>query len=626
MELYTAQWKGGAPCQSGSDGECTSSERDPLYPDRMEQKNGHYLDTGLDGTKGEANGYSGKKDETPVPTPFFVYYLACFATIGGLLFGYDTGIVSGSMLLIEDYFNLSTFWKELIVSGTVGAAAIFALFAGFTCDVLGRKITIMMASVVFVIGAVIMGAANSKEMLLGGRFVVGIGIGFASMTVPVYVAEAAPPAIRGRLVTLNQLFITIGILISSIVAGAFSSMKETGWRYMLGLAGVPGIIQFIGFLYLPESPRWLVSKGKDEKAKAVLQRIRGRADVEEEIQEIKQAVEDDQKQSGFVLGRVMRTPHVRKALFVGSGLQIFQQLCGINTVIYYSATILRMAGFPPEAAIWLVLVPNSINFLSTIAGVALVERLGRKKLTVASFGGVIIALVVLAAGFQLSANFSPSLDKNITEMSVNGNPFDDECFNASYSSCEQCIEHKHCGFCFKDSGDFGSCLKADPDDEDAGAITGRCNETVMGTQGVDWSHGYCPTDFNWMAVVGLALFVLAFAPGLGPMPWTINSEIYPLWARSTCNSIATGFNWICNLVVSLFFLTLTETITKYGAFWLFGGVCFLGMLFTIAFVPETKNKSLEEVERLFMGSKAKSSVYEREIEASTPKESSVATP
>lgn len=552
-------------------------------------------------------------------TPFFVYYLSCFATIGGLLFGYDTGIVSGSMLLIKDYFELSTIWQELIVSGTVAAAAVFSLFAGFMCDFFGRKVTIMVASVVFVAGAVIMGAAENKEMLLAGRIVVGIGIGFASMTVPVYVAEAAPPAIRGRLVTLNQLFITIGILISSVIAGAFSELKTTGWRYMLALAGVPGIIQFIGFIYLPESPRWLVMKGKDEQAITVLRRIRGKEDVHAEINEIKEVIEDDKKNEGFVLGRVFSTPHVRKALFVGCGLQVFQQLVGINTVIYYSATILKMAGFPPEDAIWLVLVPNGINFFATIAGVALVERLGRKKLTIVSFIGIMIALIVLAVGFQLSANFSPDLSFNRTETFENGTFLYDGCYNKNYSNCETCIENTDCGFCYQGSGSDGSCLKVSKKNEDTLSMYGRChNDSLKSSYSVKFSHGYCPTDYTWMAVLGLALFVLSFAPGLGPMPWTINSEIYPMWARSTGTALATGCNWICNLIVSLFFLTLTETITKYGAFWLFCGISSLGMIFTIIFVPETKNKSLEEVEELFKGKKKRGADnlgYEREIPA-----------
>ncbi|XP_076447310.1 proton myo-inositol cotransporter-like [Babylonia areolata] len=529
---------------------------------------------------------------------FFVWVLASFATIGGLLFGYDTGIVSGSMLLIQPYFDLSTVWEEAIVSGTIGAAAVFALIAGFLVDLIGRKKTIMIASFIFAVGAIIMAVSNSKEVLLVGRIVVGMGIGFASMSVPIYVAESAPPAIRGRLVTLNQLFITIGILLSSVIAGAFSEMKETGWRYMLGIAAAPGVFQFLGFFYLPESPRWLVSKGRDEEARRVLQRIRGRQDVDSELQEVKEA--EDNKHSGFVLGQILKTPHVLKALFVGCGLQLFQQLCGINTVIYYSATILKQAGFPPSQAIWLVCVPFGVNFLATFIGLWAVERLGRKLLLIVSFVGVIIALIVLAIGFLLSIKYSPTVGGNST-VSLNGSLALNKCM--TYSVCEDCVSNDKCGFCYDDNQEgSASCLLALDGDEDLFADSGRCSRGYqpLATESMKWTYGYCPTDYTWMAVLGLALFVLSFAPGLGPMPWTINSEIYPMWARGTGVSIATMVNWAFNLVVSFSFLTMLENITKYGTFFLFTGICVLGLLFTVVFVPETKNKSLEEVEELFM--------------------------
>ncbi|KAK7102892.1 hypothetical protein V1264_021050 [Littorina saxatilis] len=545
----------------------------------------------------------GSSPAKPQGNRTFVYVLACFATIGGLLFGYDTGIVSGSMLLIQPYFELNTFWQELIVSGTIGAAAIFALIAGPCCDIFGRKKVIMVASFIFTVGAIVMAISPNKWVLLAGRIIVGIGIGFASMTVPVYVAESAPPDIRGRLVTLNQLFITIGVLLSSVLAGAFSEMEDTGWRYMLGLAGVPGAIQFIGFIYLPESPRWLVSKGRDEEALKVLKRIRGHDDVDEEFKEVKDA--ESNKQSGFVLSQIMNTPHVRRALFVGCGLQLFQQLCGINTVIYYSATILKMSGFPPKQAIWLVCVPFGVNFLATFIGVWAVERLGRKILLCISFVGVTIALIVLAMGFLLSAKHSPAINGTMSVTYPNGSAVHDQC--QQYSICEDCILNADCGYCYDDNqSGSATCLlaKGDKDkDKDLYADYGRCStnhtDAPAGSD-MKWTHGYCPTDYTWMSVLGLALFVLSFAPGLGPMPWTINSEIYPMWARGTGVAISTMFNWIFNLAVSFSFLTLLETITKYGTFFLFMGVCVFGLAFTVIFVPETRNLSLEEVEELFM--------------------------
>ncbi|XP_045164785.2 proton myo-inositol cotransporter-like [Mercenaria mercenaria] len=560
---------------------------------------------------------------------FFVYYLTCFATMGGLLFGYDTGIISGSMLLIGDNWNLSTIWKELIVSATVGAAALFALIAGYLTDCIGRKKVVMLASVIFTGGAVLMGVSQNKEMLLAGRLVVGAGIGFASMSIPVYVAEAAPADIRGRLVTINQLFITIGILISSIVAGLFSGMQEDGWRYMLGLAGVPSVIQFFGFIGLPESPRWLMEKGRREDAMKALQKIRKVKRVENELKEIEMAI-DQSRQAEMeggkgVLGRMLRTQPVRRALFLGCGMQLFQQLCGINTVIYYSASILKLAGFPVELAIWLVCVPNTVNCLCTFIGIWLVERSGRRWLTIFSMIGVMIGLAVLAIGFQLSIKFTPEM--GVYEAGMNNNSMTNstnKCF--SFNLCEDCITDEGCGFCYeKDNGaSSGSCLPAFKDNPERYAYLQyndtrtnnftdanfRCNkistwDKPRSERIYNWADSFCPTKYSWMAVLGLALFVMGFAPGLGPMPWTINSEIYPNWARSTGTSLATATNWVFNLIVSLTFLSLLESVGKYGTFWLYFGVCFLGMLFMCFMLPETKNKSLEQVQELFMSAEYK---------------------
>ncbi|KAL5013672.1 hypothetical protein ScPMuIL_007942 [Solemya velum] len=529
----------------------------------------------------------------------YIYLLTCFATVGGLLFGYDTGIVSGSLLLIGDEWSLSTIWREAIVSATIGAAAISALVAGYLADKFGRKKVIMAASLIFTAGAVVMGSSANKEMLLVGRLIVGIGIGFASMVVPVYVAESAPSSIRGRLVTLNQVFITVGILVSSIVAGLFSKNKETGWRWMLGLAGVPSIVQFIGFLWLPETSRWLTANGRDDEARETIDKIHGPQYVDEEFNEISKMVMQQEKDKEenpskiYVYKKIFTTQPVRRALFLGCGLMFFQQMCGINTVIYYSASILRMAGFPSELAIWLVCVPNAVNFLCTFIGIWLVERVGRRMLTIVSTLGVVMALVVLGIGFQLSSINTPGV--SLIEV-------DDYC--SQFRTCEPCTDNSNCGFCYigGEEKTSGSCLHLSEDGPErfANLSSVRCGEPNQKSGTYEWADSYCPTDYSWMAVLGLALFVMGFAPGLGPMPWTINAEIYPLWARSTATSIATAVNWGCNLIISLTFLTLTEHITKYGTFYLFTGICGLGVIFMMAFLPETKNRTLEEMELVFM--------------------------
>nr|XP_027236034.1 proton myo-inositol cotransporter-like [Penaeus vannamei] len=194
-------------------------------------------------------------------TPAAIILLAVFSAIGGFLFGYDTGVVSGAMILVRDEFELSTVWHELIVSSTIGAAWLAALAAGPATDRFGRRPVILVASVVFTVGAVVMGAAPEKVTLLIGRIIVGLGIGMASMSVPVYLSESSPADLRGRITVTNNIFITGGQLIASVICGAFSKVPQ-GWRYMLGLAALPSVVQLMGFAFMPESPRWLILKGR----------------------------------------------------------------------------------------------------------------------------------------------------------------------------------------------------------------------------------------------------------------------------------------------------------------------------------------------------------------------------
>ncbi|KAL8621780.1 hypothetical protein ACOMHN_016267 [Nucella lapillus] len=504
------------------------------------------------------------------------------------------------MLLLRDEFSLSSLEQELVVSVTILAAFVAALFGGFLSDRFGRRICTILASIIFTVGAVILGIAQNVAMLIAGRLTLGLGIGIASMTVPVYIAEVAPPHLRGRLLTINVLFITGGQFIASLLDGGFSYLQKDGWRYMLGLAGVPSLIQLTGFIFLPESPRFLMKKGSEDGARRVLVSLRGTSDVEKELQEIRETCRQDEEARKHskkpTIIRMLQSGNMRRALVVGCGLQLFQQLSGINTVMYYSASIIKMAGITNQhTAIWLAAMTAGVNFVFTLVGVWLVERIGRKPLILASMAGVILSLIVLAVGFQLNAFNSPPITFNETLDNST-------CF--SYSSCESCIEDKSCGFCYPDaSGDpvNGSCLAVSTKD-DAFSRAGRCsvNSTaVPGGSPMVWAYQYCPTPYSWMAIFGLALYLMFFAPGMGPMPWTINAEIYPLWARSTGNSMSAATNWIANLLVSMTFLTLTETLTKYGTYWLFVGIACLGFLFFLLLLPETKGKKLEEVEELF---------------------------
>lgn len=278
------------------------------------------------------------------PLSWLVIVLTPTACIGGFLFGYDTGVISGAMLLIDADFDLTDFQEEVVVSVTIGAAAVASLAGGTAMQNWGRRPVIIFAGAVFTVGAVVLAAAQSYGDLVIGRLIVGVGIGLASLTTPVYIAEAAPANLRGKLVTLNTLFITGGQVIAGVVAGLFSSTSG-GWRYMFGLSGIPSVLLVVGFLFLPESPRWLVSAGERRKAAVALQAIRGVPDVHVEIDEL--IASATEARTGVLRSRItvvglLTDRRIRRALVLGCGLQLLQQFCGINTLMYYSATIMRL--------------------------------------------------------------------------------------------------------------------------------------------------------------------------------------------------------------------------------------------------------------------------------------------
>lgn len=245
-----------------------------------------------------------------------------------------------------------------------------------------------------------------------------------------------------------------------------------------------------------------------------------------------------------------------------------------------------------QRVIWLAAVIAFGNFIFTIVGVCLVEKMGRRRLLLASLAGVTFSLFLLGGAFYMAEQH----DTPISVREVVTSNIGDKCPTSGF--CLNCLE-ANCGFCSVKDGTNnpvnGSCVPFSGSSYHA--AYGRCKASDRDTT---WSYAACPYKYAWVAIVALVLYIAAFAPGMGPMPWTINSEIYPLWARSTGNAFATATNWACNLVISMTFLSLTEWITRYGAFWLYGGISFCGWVFFYFRVPETKGKSLEELEHLFI--------------------------
>jgi MFS transporter, SP family, galactose:H+ symporter len=326
----------------------------------------------------------------------FVYLAAVFAGLGGLLFGYDTGVISGAQLFFANDFSLSTFALEVMVAAGLAGAAAGALLGGRLADLFGRRTLLIITAIIFAAGAVLCAAASSAAILFAGRIIVGVGIGLSSGTVPVYISEVSPPDARGWTVSLFQLSITVGILLAYLVDYAFADSQ--GWRWMFGLAVIPAAIFALGMYFLPESPRWLIRRGRQEAARAILSRIRDTSDVDSELQEIERSFVESQEHGTW---RDLLSPALRPALIVGIGLAILQQVTGINTVIYYAPKIIQSAGISSASgAILTTAGIGTVNVLMTIVSMWLIDRVGRRPLLLTGIAGMVATLGVLGWAFH----------------------------------------------------------------------------------------------------------------------------------------------------------------------------------------------------------------------------------
>ncbi|KAG9442387.1 hypothetical protein H6P81_018241 [Aristolochia fimbriata] len=533
-------------------------------------------------------------------TNLFVLRLASSAGIGGFLFGYDTGVISGALLYIRDTFfavEKSTVLQESIVSMAVAGAIVGAAGGGFLNDRIGRKLSILIADFLFFLGSVVMATAVNPEMLIGGRVLVGLGVGMASMTAPLYISEVSPTNIRGALVSTNSFFITAGQFLAYLINLAFTRAPGT-WRWMLGIAGVPALVQFFLMLLLPESPRWLYRKGKEAEAEAILKRIYTQEQAEEEILALRESVESEKKENfseKMNIAKIFTTATVRKGLIAGVGLQILQQFAGINTVMYYSPTIVQLAGYASnQTALLLSLITSGLNALGSVVSIFFIDRTGRRKLLLISLTGCVVSLALLTAVFHESGTHSPLVGLSESTAKFDGLtcPAYEQvpATNSKAWSCVTCLgASPDCGFCASSVNKVapGACLISNSTTRDTCHSVGR-----------EWYTKGCPSNFGWLALIGLALYIIFFSPGMGTVPWLVNSEIYPLRFRGICGGIAATACWVSNLIVSQTFLSLTEGIGTSWTFMLFGVVAFVGIYFVLLFVPETKGLPIEEIEKM----------------------------
>ena len=399
--------------------------------------------------------------------------ISLIAALGGLLFGFHTSVLSGALLFLQRDFSLSTVDQEMLISILLVGAIVGAFAGGWIADRFGRKKTLLLTAFLFLIGTVFLAGAEGFSWLFTGRIVLGVAVGITSVVVPLYIAEIAPPDQRGTFVSFNQLLITVGIVVAYGVALHYS---DTGnWRAMFLFGLFLACLQGISLLFIPETPSW----------------INGR--------------QNRQTQGDW---KELWQPAVRKMLVVGIGVSLFQQITGINTVIYYAPQIFQLAGYSTaHQAIYATFIVAGCNVAMTLIALWLIDRIGRRKLLMIGTVGMAVSLAIVGATF--------------------------------------------------------------------------------------FDHTKIVEEAALAAVI---FYVSFFAISLGPCTWLIIAEIFPLRIRGRAMGIAIFANWLSNYLVSLTFLTLLHTFGGAYTFWLYGVISIFGFWFVYQMVPETKGKTLQQIQ------------------------------
>jgi SP family arabinose:H+ symporter-like MFS transporter len=458
----------------------------------------------------------------PKRSPFFLIAITIIATMGGLLFGFDMAVISGVLPFVKEQFALSAVAEGWFVSSALIGCIIGVSFSGELSDRLGRKKMLMLAAVLFFISAAGTACSTGYTILIVARMLGGAGVGVASIVAPLYISEIAPAHIRGRLVTFYQLAITAGILVAYLTnsallhysltykgegaAGLFSLIfvKEV-WRGMLGLGVVPSLLFFAGMFFVPESPRWLIQKGRRQEGISILKKLE-RPDVA--ISEATLADENQQEKGTY---RDLFSPAMRKPLVIGLLLPLFSQFSGINAVIYYGPRILSDAGINISNALLSQIIFGLANFLFTIIAIWKVDKMGRRPLYIIGSIGAAISLLFT-------------------------------------------------GICF---------------------YSGATNNIAL--------------------VIGIILFLACFAFSIGPLKFVIAAEIFPTKIRGRALALSIMMMWVADTIVGQLTPVLLASIGPAFTFWFFSFCCLLSFWVVYKMVPETRGRSLEEVQDIWVG-------------------------
>jgi sugar porter (SP) family MFS transporter len=512
----------------------------------------------------------------------FTIRVALTVALGGFLMGFDASVISGVVKFIEPQFDLTKIQLGWSVSSLTLMATLAMLVSGPISDRLGRRTVLKYAAILFALSAVGSALAPSFTFLVIARMLGGIGVGASLIIAPMFIAEIAPAERRGQLVSFNQLNIVLGISVAFftnyLIVRLGSSeeswvqslgIAEHNWRWMLGLETLPALFYFFALFFVPRSPRWLMMKGKEEEAMHVLNKANEGEAAEQEFKNVKKSIESGSQKKKVPLTELFK-PALRLVLIIGLGVAVLQQITGINSVFFYAPMIFEQSGIGTDAAFSQAILVGLTNLVFTIVAILFIDKLGRKALLGIGMAGIAIFMFVLAAGFN-SATYSLS-GEAIESLSES---MDTE---ALYS-----IEDK----VYDSDVKFKETLS-----QILGPSTVREHESEILAGAID--------NNPWLILIGILGFVASFAVSIGPVMWVLFSELFPNWIRGLAISFVGFINSLVSFSVQLIFPWELATLGTAGTFLIYGIFGALGLVFVLIMVPETKGKSLEELEKILV--------------------------
>ena len=562
---------------------------------------------------------------------FYIITIAFTAAIGGFLLGFDGSVISGAVPFYKQVFGLQdgSFMLGFSVSCIIWGAIFGNLSAGPLCDKIGRKPSLLIAALLFAATGIICAFATTIEVFIAGRIIGGLGVGIAILVAPIYIAEISPAKKRGWLVSFNQLLIVIGL--SAAYFSNYFILKKvtdplTNWRWMLGIETIPAVLYFIAVLFIPESPRWLIMQGKDEKAVQIITKIEGDAYARKEYEEIKKNMLAGTKISVAVQAKELFSKKMKLILVIGFGLAILQQFSGINAILYYAPMVFESAGGGRDAAFMQAIVLGVVFVFMTIISMFLIDRLGRKPLLYIGVG--LMALSLTGTGL-LFKNARYKIEQKEIETSA-ASVYKDELWAAakkndpSLKGYDEFVLDSRTATFSKQNKVISSIELTENNTK---IITSRNDifiEKLSGLKGAVFNTelqffkaintSLTGTAINSEAYKSLLLkdgikinavlvlisilgFIAGFSISLGPVMWAMLSEIFPNRLRGLAISLVGAANAVCSFIVATFFPVQLARFGSSGTYFIYAGFMYLCLWFIYRYVVETKGKSLEKLEK-----------------------------